>query len=233
MENRSEIKMVAFDADDTLWPCQDYFEQTEERYLDIMQKYAPRKEVKAALFERECQNMGLLGYGGKAFTISMIENAIQVSNNRVTTNDINSIIKAGRDLLDMPVKPLDGVETTLEVLKEKASFKMVLFTKGDAQEQERKIEKSTMEQWFDLTVTVADKTTREFADLCQRLNVMPKDMVMVGNSFKSDIMPAIEIGAKAVFIPYHKQWEMEQAEEVNHERIVKLTSFSQLPEVLL
>lgn len=222
------IEVIAFDADDTLWDCQSHFEEVERRYCRMLSRYGDTAAVSAALFRTEAANMPLLGYGTKAFTLSLIENAVAVSGGSVGGSVIGSIVDMGKSLLEMPATPLPGVRETLERLAAETAFRLVLFTKGELLDQENKLRRSGLAGFFSHVEVVSDKTVDTYAVLCARLGVSPDRLLMVGNSFRSDIAPAVAAGAYAVHIPFHVVWELEKAEEFSHERIMRLPSFAAL-----
>lgn len=242
MENMNHVKAIAFDADDTLWELQTFYEQVEEEYCELLAQYGTKKQISASLFETEVQNMDDLGYGCKAFIISLIENAIKVSHGKVEAAVVGQIVSLGRTLLRLDAKPLEGVEDTLRRLSEyritDASgssikrYKLALFTKGELKDQENKLWRSGLGRYFDVVSIVSDKTPEAYHRLCKELNVTPDEMVMVGNSFKSDVMPALKIGAYAIHIPFHTTWAHEKVEEFEHERLLRISRFAELLEVL-
>lgn len=226
------IKAIAFDADDTLWDNQSYFERAEKRYCEILAPYADAANVSAELFRTEKANMGLLGYGGKAFTISLVENALRVSRYAIRAEEVAAIVETGKSLLCLPATPLPGVLTTLSLLRSEG-FRMVLFTKGELLDQHGKLERSGLAPFFEDVIVVNDKNEETFGWLCHdRLSTTPAEILMVGNSLKSDIAPALAVGCYAAWIPFRVTWRMEHAEEFEHERMVRLDSIDKLPSVL-
>lgn len=225
----SGITLLAFDADDTLWDCQSHFNDVEESYCRLLSCYADKQEIASSLFSMETKNMPLLGYGSKAFTISLVENAIKVSAGKVSCDTLTQIIGLGKSLLNMPATPLPGVVKTLKALHLGGRYKMVVFTKGDNLDQENKFKRSGLSPFFDDCIVVADKTTHEYEHLCQLFNVRIDQLCMVGNSFKSDILPVLHLGGYAIHVPYELQWEMEKAEEGGcYPRLLRATSFSDI-----
>ncbi len=224
-----DIKLLAFDADDTLWDCQGHFDEVEDSYCQLLSRYGSKQEIAASLFSTETANMPLLGYGSKAFTISLIENAIKVSKGKVESGTISEIINLGKSLLSMPATPLPGVEPTLRALRDCGKYEMVVFTKGDNLDQENKFKRSGLSHFFDDCIVVADKTAHEYKHLCQLFNINIDQLCMVGNSFKSDILPVLNLGGYAVHVPYELQWKMERAEENGcFPRLFRVKSFSDI-----
>lgn len=243
MEKLKNIKAIAFDADDTLWALQNYFEDVENEYCDVLSDYGSKEEISAALFDTESGNMADLGYGVKAFTISLVENAIKVSDGKVPAKLIGRIVELGKSLLRLDAKPLEGVEKTLGKLREMKSsdisnrlengtidrkYRLAVFTKGELMDQENKLWRSGLQRYFDVVSIVSDKNPEAYRRLCKELEVSPAELLMVGNSFKSDIAPALKIGASAIHIPFHTTWAHEKTEEFNHERLRRISHFTEI-----
>lgn len=228
----SQIQLLAFDADDTLWDCQTYFDHTEEAYARLLADYGTEEQIRANLFQVEGRNMPLYGYGCKAFMLSTVENALEVSGGKVSADIINKVIDLGKALLSIPATPLEGVEEALRRIRDSRRWPMVLFTKGELQDQENKLRRSGLAGYFDEVVIVSDKTPEAYRSLCRRFGISIGELLMVGNSFKSDIAPVLELGGHAVHIPFHAVWAHEVAKEYDHPRLKKLGSISQLPELL-
>jgi putative hydrolase of the HAD superfamily len=226
------FKVLAFDADDTLWDCQSWFDEVQRKCCDLLAPWASAREVGQGLFETERKNLPLTGYGTKAFTLSLIENAVRISHEQVTGDIVMKLLDLGKELLNFPTTPLPEVEETLRQLAALRRYRLVVFTKGELMDQESKLQRSGLEQYFSYMETVSNKTEREYRQLCENLNVAPEQTMMVGNSFRSDIAPALETGAWAVHIPYHVVWELEKSEEFPHERLQKISHFSELLDIL-
>ena len=223
-----EIKVIAFDADDTLWDCQSWFDEVQTKCCELLAPWATAREVSEGLFETERKNLPLTGYGTKAFTLSLVENAVRVSNEQLTGDVVMKLLMLGQDLLRFPTTPLPEVEETLRQLAEQRHYRLVVFTKGELMDQEGKLRRSGLEQYFSHVETVSNKTEREYRQLCENLDIAPEQTLMVGNSFRSDIAPALAAGAWAVHIPYHVVWELEKSEEFPHERLYKISHFGEL-----
>ena len=225
-----EIKVIAFDADDTLWDCQTYFEAVENTLYELIAPYCddPARE----LYLTESANMADLGYGCKAFTLSVVETALRVGGSHLTTAELSDLLNRGKALLQLPATPLPGVERTLRILKERGTWRMVCFTKGELQDQENKLKRSGLLQYFDDVEITSDKSQREFLALCEHQNVHPSQLLMVGNSLKSDIAPALAIGAWAVHIPFHVTWQLEHTDDIDHEKLTKIERIEQLATLL-
>ena len=205
------IKLMAFDADDTLWDCQSHFDRVEQSFCQLLAEYGDAHTLSTALFETEKRNMPTLGYGTKAFTLSLIETAIAVSNGRVSARIIEEVMQMGRSLLTFPTTPLPGVEDTLIALNARADRK-----------------RSGLANYFDDCCVVADKTEAEYRHLCVERGIKPSQLLMIGNSFKSDIAPALAIGAHAVHVPFSVAWKMELSETFDHERLTTIENLNEL-----
>ena len=224
-----ELKVIAFDADDTLWDCQSHFEEVEEHLYSLIAPYC--ENPKRELFDTESGNMADLGYGCKAFTISILETAMRVAGNDLSTSQLSELLAHCKQLLHLPATPLPGVEKTLEALRGKMDdgrCRMVVFTKGELQDQENKLKRSGLLKYFDDVEITSDKGQAEFLALCEHQRIHPSELLMIGNSLKSDIAPALAIGARAIYIPFHVTWQLEHVEDFDHERMVKVERFSEI-----
>ena len=238
--NIEKIKVIAFDADDTLWDCQGYFEEVEEHLYSLIAPYC--ENPKQELFKTESGNMADLGYGCKAFTISILETAMRVAGNDLTVCQLDDLLQDCKRLLHLPATPLSGVEQTLKTLRRKieeesdlspltsylSPRKLVCFTKGELQDQENKLKRSGLLKYFDDVEITSDKTQREFLALCEHQQIHPSQLLMIGNSLKSDCAPALAIGAWAIHIPFHVTWQLEHFEDIDHERLIKIEKFSDI-----
>ena len=237
MKNK-HIKVIAFDADDTLWDCQGHFEKVMQYLYDELTPWVDRETAAMELFATERKNMYLLGYGVKAFTLSMLETAMRVSRHEMPAATINDILQRCYGLLQFPCPPLPEVEETLKALRTALTShlspltSLVVFTKGELLDQEHKLERSGLAKYFDHVEITSDKGEKEFLDLCRKMDIRPDELLMVGNSLKSDIAPALAIGAWGVYIPFHVTWQLEHHEHFEHERMVQIDHFGQLLEYL-
>ena len=225
MSTLQEIRVIAFDADDTLWDCQSHFEEVEKHLYRLIEPYcdAPAKE----LYVTESGNMADLGYGCKAFTISIIETALRVGGAHLSADDLSDLLAHSKSLLHLPATPLPEVEDTLQRLQA-YPYRLVVFTKGELQDQENKLQRSRLGRYFSHVEITSNKTEVEFQQLCQHLEILPSELLMVGNSLKSDIAPALNIGARAIHIPFHVTWQLEHFEDIEHERLIKITHFNEI-----
>ena len=227
-----DIKVIAFDADDTLWDCQSWFDDVERRCCELLRPWATAREVSEGLFATEHQNLPLTGYGTKAFTLSLIENAVRISGGQLSGDIVRQLVEMGKELLQFPTTPLPEVQETLQQLADLRRYQLVVFTKGELMDQEGKLRRSGLEQYFSHMETVSNKTEKEYRQLCENLDVAPEQTLMVGNSFRSDIAPALAAGAWALHIPYHVVWALEKSEEYPHEKLRKITHFGEILEFL-
>lgn len=207
----SKIKVIGFDADDTLWVNETYFREAEDEFATLLAKYETPNKIDQELFKKEIENLPLYGYGVKGFMLSMVECALELSNNNVSNSVIDKILQIGKDMLNKPVVLLEGVEETLKQLNK--DFRIVLVTKGDLLDQERKLTKSGLSDYFHHIEIVSDKQEENYSRLLKSLDIEASEFLMVGNSLKSDVLPLIAIGSKAVHIPFHTTWMHEQIEE--------------------
>ena len=220
-----DIRVIAFDADDTLWDCQSHFEAVENHLYRLI---APYCEVPAQeLFKTESGNMADLGYGCKAFTISIIETALRVAGNHLSSEELSVLLADSKSLLHLPATPLPEVEETLQRLQA-YPYRLVVFTKGELQDQENKLMRSGLAKYFSHVEITSNKTEVEFQQLCEHLDILPSQLLMVGNSLKSDIAPALTIGASAIHIPFHVTWQLEHSEDIEHERLIKINHFKEI-----
>ena len=220
-----DIRVIAFDADDTLWDCQSHFEAVENHLYRLI---APYCEVPAQeLFKTESGNMADLGYGCKAFTISIVETALRVAGDHLSAEELSDLLADSKSLLHLPATPLPEVEETLQRLQA-YPYRLVVFTKGELQDQENKLKRSGLAKFFSHVEITSNKTEVEFQQLCEHLDILPSQLLMVGNSLKSDIAPALTIGASAIHIPFHVTWQLEHSEDIEHERLVKINHFKEI-----
>lgn len=222
------IKVIAFDADDTLFVNEPYFQEVEEKFCALMNDYLSKQGLSQELFRIEIQNLSLYGYGIKGYILSMIEAAVKISNNTMSIKIVEKIIDYGKELLQKPIELLDGVEETLQELHGK--YKLVVATKGDLLDQRRKLHKSGLGHFFHHIEVMSDKQEQDYTDLLKRLEIQPDEFYMIGNSLKSDVLPVLGIGASAVHIPFHTTWAHERIDhEVKHE---KFRTFEKITEIL-
>jgi len=202
------IKVIGFDADDTLWVNETYFRETEEKFADLLEGFETKNKIDQELFRKEMDNLELYGYGIKGFMLSMIESALELSNNEVSQATIQEILNLGKRMIAHPVELLDGVKEVLKELSDK--YRLIVLTKGDLLDQERKLERSSLSTYFHHVEVLSDKKEVNYKNLLEHLEIEVDEFLMIGNSLKSDVLPIINIGAKAVHVPFHTTWQHEQ-----------------------
>ena len=202
-----DIKIIGFDADDTLWANETYFRESEQDFYNMLSAYIDSETLEKRLYTTEMRNMPLYGYGVKAFTLSMIETALSVGN--IPSELIQQVIELGKAQLNQPVTLLQGVAKTLEALHGK--FKLVVVTKGDLLDQERKLNLSGVAHYFHHVEIMSDKQPKDYEKLLKHLDIEPKAFLMIGNSIKSDILPPLALGCSAAYVPYETTWLHEVA----------------------
>ncbi len=226
------LKVIAFDADDTLFVNEPYFQETEQKFCALMSDYLSQQGLSQELFRIEIQNLPLYGYGIKGYILSMIEAAMQISNKTISIDVIEKIIAFGKELLEKPIELLDGVEATLAALHGK--YKLIVATKGDLKDQQSKLHRSGLGYYFHHIEVMADKQEVNYQKLLTRLEIAPEEFFMIGNSLKSDVLPVLAIGGHAVHIPFHTTWEHEKIDhKVEHPNFKTLDSIVDVLPLLL
>jgi putative hydrolase of the HAD superfamily len=221
--------VIAFDADDTLWHNENIFEDVHERYRTMLARYHGAEAVEHAFFSTEMRNLDLYGYGVKGFTLSAIETAIQLSDGKIGADEIRQLIDLGRTMLAHPVELLEGVAETLAALA--PAHRLLLITKGDLRDQERKLSKSGLADHFQAAEIVSEKDEATYAAILKRHGIAPSRFLMVGNSLKSDIFPVLALGGSAVHLPYHLTWKHERSDTIplENNRFFTLGNLRDLP----
>lgn len=223
------FKYIGFDADDTLWLNETYYRETENIFCELLSEYLEKEQINDALFKVEIQNLVLYGFGAKGFVLSMIETAYKISNNKVSQLTINKIIGLGKELINKPIVLLEAVEEVLERLYKK-NYKLIVATKGDLLDQERKLKNSKLEKYFHHIEIMSDKKPEDYAKMLKHLDINPTDFLMIGNSLKSDCIPVLDIRGYAVHVPYHTTWAHEKIAKINNQTHFK--EITHLTEVL-
>jgi putative hydrolase of the HAD superfamily len=221
------MTIIGFDADDTLWRNEDLFRDAEAYFVDVVAPYANEAvDVLGVLRRVEIKNVSLTGYGIKPYALSMVEAAIEASGGTISASAIGQLISHSYEMLRRPVELLSGVSSTLATLHE--SYRMILLTKGDLLDQNRKIDSSGLKHYFEQVDVLHEKDVDTYRGVLKRCGISADEFVMVGNSVKSDILPIIELGGRAVHIPYHVTWEHEMTHHDGVE-FSELTSITELP----
>ena len=222
------ITTIAFDADDTLWVNEPYFQDVERKFCELLEDYLSQHHVSQELFKTEMKNLASYGFGVKSFMLSMIETAIKISERTIGLDAIEKILQYGNELIHQPIEILDGTKEVLNSLQ--GNHQLIVATKGDLLDQERKLEKSGLKGFFHHVEIMSDKKESDYQNLLDQLDVQPESFVMIGNSIKSDILPVLNIGGHAIHVPFHTTWAHEQvSHEINHE---KFKEVEQIADVL-
>ena len=225
------IKIIGFDADDTLWHNENIFEQAHDRYRKLLAQYHPAAEVNRVLFATELRNLPLYGYGVKSYMLSTVETAIELTQGAISAQEIHGIIALGQEMLARPVELLPGVAEIVPGLAR--DYRLLLLTKGDLHHQERKVAASGLAPHFQAVEILSEKDGATYERILRRHGVAPAEFVMVGNSVKSDILPVLELGGAGVHIPYQFTWQHEHAEPPHaHPRFRRIARLAELPPLL-
>ncbi|MGC3963917.1 MAG: HAD family hydrolase [Rhodocyclaceae bacterium] len=227
----SPIKLVAFDADDTLWRCQDYFDAAQTEFERLLSRYIDIGNTRIAerLLAVERANIALFGYGVKGMALSMIEAAIEMTDARITATDLHRIVTIAKDMLSHPVELLPGIREAVDAIA--SAHDVVLITKGDLFHQEAKIAASGMAEQFRRIEIVSEKDEATYARLLEQFGIGAHEMLMIGNSLRSDILPVLALGGWGVYMPYHSTWQHEAGDEcpTDHPRLACANGPSELP----
>lgn len=223
---KNQIKTIAFDADDTLWENEPYFREAEIAFTKLL-PHLPADEVTKELFDIEMKNLKMYGYGVKGVMLCMVETLAKLSGNKVDNSLLTQILEIGHQLLQKPVLLLDGIEETLKHLH--GNYRLVMATKGDLLDQERKLEKSGLAKYFHHIEIMSDKQTANYRKLINHLDCKPANFLMVGNSLKSDILPVLALNAFAVEVPFHTTWLHEMHHEpIDHPNFISVKSIDEI-----
>ncbi len=210
--NYDNVKVIGFDADDTLWINETYFREAEKDFSKLLSRYETVNKIDQELYKKEIKNLEIYGYGVKGFVLSMIEMAVEISNHNVSNKTIEAILNIGKDMINKPVILLEGVENVLNILSKE--YRLILVTKGDLLDQERKLNKSGLLDYFHHIEVVSDKKEENYLKLLTHLDIIPSEFLMVGNSLKSDVLPLINIGAHSMHVPFHTTWIHEDVSDI-------------------
>ena len=225
------LTTIGFDADDTLWQNEQFFRATEKRLSALLTEHGDHEHIAARLLAAEKRNLALYGFGIKGFTLSMIETAVEITNGEVPGSVIGEILAAGREMLSHPIEPLPYARETVEKLA--GSYRLVLITKGDLFDQERKLAQSGLGDLFEAVEIVSDKSAATYTRVFGRHGDGPQSSMMVGNSLKSDVVPAIDAGGWGVHVPHELTWEIEHAEApVAAPRFRRISDLGELPALI-
>ena len=226
------IRVLGLDGDDTLWHSETRFHFTQGEFRDLIKRFTPDAEVDARLAETEMRNLSIYGYGVKSFTLSMLETAIELTGARISAADLDVIIGWGKRMLSQPTELLDGVEATLRQVA--PSYDLILITKGDLFDQESKLARSGLGELFFGVEILSEKNPESYRGVFRRRGIRPEEFVMVGNSLRSDIVPVVGLGGRAVHIPYQVTWQHEHVpdDELPQHGWRRIERIAELPAVL-
>lgn len=231
MDTGQPLNTIAFDADDTLWQNEQFFKVTQEKFAALLSGYTDADHLGDRLNAAERRNILHYGFGVKGFTLSMLETAIEVTGDKVPASILRQIIDAGRELLSHPLELLPGAEESLRILA--VDYNMLLITKGDLFDQERKLAQSGLASYFDQIEIVSKKNTAIYEGIFANFDGGAQQAMMVGNSLKSDILPALQAGAWAVHVPHDLTWGFEIAEKpIESKQFFEIQELRQLPDIL-
>ena len=226
---KSKIKVIAFDADDTLWINEPYFQQIEHKFCALLENYATNHTLSQELLKTEIENLPFYGYGVKGYTLSMIETALKISNKTINIDIIEKVIEYGKDMLSKPIELIEGIEESLISLHGK--YRLVVATKGDLLDQENKLKRSGLEKYFHHIEVMSEKTEAEYQKLIKHLDIAANEFLMIGNSLKSDVLPVLAIGGHAAHVPFHTTWAHETINhQIKHE---KFNQFKNIVDILI
>ncbi|MGR3455797.1 HAD family hydrolase [Pseudooceanicola sp.] len=226
-----KLTTIGFDADDTLWQNERFFRLTQDRFAELLAEYSDRAHLDERLLAAERRNLGHYGFGIKGFVLSMIETAIEVTDEQVPAPVIRELIDAGQEMLRHPIELLPHARAAVEAVAD--THRVVLVTKGDLLDQERKLAQSGLGDLFDGVEIVSDKTPRTYAEVFTRHGEGPERAMMIGNSLKSDVVPALEAGGWGVYVPHGMTWALEHAEEpAGRPRYHRLDDLGGLPDLV-
>jgi putative hydrolase of the HAD superfamily len=229
---KKQPTIIAFDADDTLWHNEPYFDEAQERFCELFQDFASKQEILGLILNHQVKNLPLYGFGIKAFTLSMIDSALELTSHSISGQNIEKVIHIGKDLLQKPVELLPEVEPVLQQLHGK--YKLIVATKGDLKDQHRKLHDSGIGHYFHHIEVMSDKQEIDYQKMLGRLDCKAEDLLMIGNSLKSDVLPVLKIGGHAIHIPYHTTWEYEKIDfEIKHPNFKALKKVSEVVPIIM
>lgn len=230
MRRTALFDVIAFDADDTLWVNEPFYQAVEENFTKLLTAHGETEEISRALFRNEMANMALYGYGAKAFALSMIQTAVEISDGQVQGEQVIQIINWTKAMLAEPKPLMPGVKEVVSGLAKRHT--LMLLTKGDLNEQEGKLESSRLKKYFTYIEIVKHKDAQVYRDLLGRYNIPPARFLMIGNSLKSDVLPVVEVGGQAVHIPAQVTWAHEEIEHDGEKAYYELDHIGELPELI-
>ncbi|MEL6557396.1 MAG: HAD family hydrolase [Bacteroidota bacterium] len=226
------IKTIAFDADDTLWVNETIFTSTRDKIEHLLKDYVTHQSLEKTLYETEIKNLNIFGYGIKGFMLSTIETCIEITQRQIDGETIQKLIDLGKDMLSHPVEILPGIENAVKSLQ--GNYQLMIITKGDLFDQESKIARSGLADYFDIIEVVSEKNEKTYQNLLNKYDINSNDFLMIGNSIKSDILPICKIGGEAIHIPFHTTWEHEivSQKDANGHQYYTLSSIEELQQCI-
>ncbi|RRJ90533.1 HAD family hydrolase [Paenimyroides tangerinum] len=226
------IKVIGFDADDTLFINEPYFDEAEEKFCALFEDFLSKQSISQTLFQTQINNLPFYGYGIKGYILSMIEAANKISDGKVSIKVTEKILEIGKELLQKPIVLLDGIEDTLKQLHGK--YKLIVVTKGDLKDQHRKVSLSGLGPYFHHIEVLSEKDEIDYEKLLKRLDIDASDFLMIGNSLKSDVLPVLNIGGTAIHIPFHTTWAHERIDhEIVHDKFYTAITNAEILPLLL
>ena len=226
------IKVIGFDADDTLFINEPYFDEAEEKFCALFEDFLSKQSISQTLFQTQINNLPFYGYGIKGYILSMIEAANTISDGKVSIKVTEKILEIGKELLQKPIVLLDGIEDTLKQLHGK--YKLIVVTKGDLKDQHRKVSLSGLGPYFHHIEVLSEKDEIDYEKLLKRLDINASDFLMIGNSLKSDVLPVLNIGGTAIHIPFHTTWAHERIDhEIVHDKFYTAITNAEILPLLL
>ena len=228
----AKYKVIAFDADDTLWVNEPYFREAEDKFAKLLSIYETENKIQQELYKVITGNIPLYGYGVKSCILSMIQCATELSNNQLPAKITQQILNIGKEMLSKPIELLPGIEEVLKVLSKK--YTLIVLTKGDLLDQEKKLERSGLLKYFHHVEVMSEKNPEGYQRILKHLDIAPKDFLMIGNSLKSDVLPVLNIGAEAIHIPFHSIWQFEIVDQnrLEDQQYKTLSSVKKLLDIL-
>lgn len=221
---KKTISTIAFDADDTLWRNEDLFKHSQQHFVAMLERYHSKDYILEQLNTVQVRNLANFGYGIKGFTLSMIETAIELTEGRISGYEIHQIITLAKEMVASPIEVLPGIEELLQELQGKCQ--LMVITKGDLLDQESKVARSGLSHYFDWYEVVSNKDVQTYSKLFRRLQLQPNELLMIGNSMKSDILPVLDVGAHVLHVPYHTTWAHETVSEEDLEKYEAIPTVS-------
>lgn len=225
-------KVIAFDADDTLWVNEPYFREAEDQFAKLLSMYETENKIQQELYKVITGNIPLYGYGVKSCILSMVQCATELSNNQLPAEITQQILEIGKEMLTKPIELLPGIVEVLEYLSK--NYTLIVLTKGDLLDQEKKLDRSGLLTYFHHVEVMSEKNPEGYERILKHLDILPQDFLMIGNSLKSDVLPVLKIGANAIHVPFHSVWKFETVSKkaLENHQYKTLTSIGEIVDFL-